>query len=217
MPRLLPILTAIPLILACGLAEGLWTDRWRLSAELEQAPGKLAQVPRSLGPWEGQDQELDDQVVRQAELRAHLSCRYVHRQTGEVLHVLLVCGRAGPVTVHSPDVCFSGAGFVPAKPRVRQVVQAEDLSSPAEFWSERYHRAGAAIPDSVQLYYSWNAGGGWAAADRPRLAFARARALYKLYVVRQLPRADEPAEHDPIPEFLRQLLPEVERCLSAGE
>jgi hypothetical protein len=212
MIRLLPVLSAIPLLLAYGVAEGLWTDRWRLSPELEEAPAKLARVPERVGPWRGQELELDPRQAQQAELRAWLLRRYVHRQTGEVLTVLLVCGRPGPVTVHGPEVCYPGAGFVPAGGRVRHEVEAEGLSGPAELWAERYEKGGA-LPEYLQLYYGWNPGGGWVAADRPRFAFARARALYKLYVVRQVSRRDEPAEQDPVPDFLRLFLPEVDRCL----
>jgi hypothetical protein len=203
------------LLLAYGVAEGLWTDRWGLSPELAQAAGKLDQVPKTVGLWEGQDQELEPRVVRQAELRAHLLRRYTHRQTGETLTVLLVCGRPGPVTVHGPEVCYPGAGFFPAQPRARHEVEAEGLSRPAEFWTERFEKGGAA-PEYLQLYYGWNPGTGWAAADNPRWHFARARALYKLYVVRQVPRADEPAEQDPVPGFLRLFVPEVDRCLAAN-
>jgi hypothetical protein len=211
--RLLPVLSAIPLLLAFGVAEGLWTDRWSLSPQLARAPERLAQLPRVVGPWQGDDQELDPRQVRQADLRAHLMRRYVHRDSGEALTVLLVCGRPGPIAVHSPEVCYGGAGFVPAGPRTRHAVQAEGLSGPAEFWAERYSRRGAAVPEHLQLYYGWNASGGWSAAEKPRLAFARARALYKLYVVRRLPRPDEPAEQDPIPAFLRLFLPQADRSL----
>jgi hypothetical protein len=212
MLRILPVLSVLPLLAVYGLLEGLWTDRWRLSAELEQAQARLAGLPSALGPWQGTDEELDPRQVRQAELRAHLLRRYRHRETGETVTVLAVCGRPGPVTVHSPDVCYGGAGFSPAGPRQRHAVgEAGAGSTPAEFWAERYHRPGAAVPEQVQLYYSWNAGGGWVASDRPRLDFARHRALYKLYVSRQLSRPDEPAEQDPIPGLLRLLVPELAR------
>jgi hypothetical protein len=211
--RLLPVLSAIPLLLAFGVAEGLWTDRWSLSPHLAQAPERLAQLPPVVGPWHGEDQELDPRQVRQADLRAYLLRRYVHRASGEALTVLLVCGRPGPVAVHSPEVCYRGAGFAPSAPRARHAVQAEGLSGPAELWAQRYHKPGAAVPEYLQLYYGWNPSGGRSAADRPRLTFASARALYKLYVLRYLSRPDEPAELDPIPGFLRLFLPQADRCL----
>jgi hypothetical protein len=213
MLRVLPVLLVVPLLLAYGVAEGLWTDRWQLSPELEQAPRRLAHLPHSLGPWQGTDDELGPRQARQAELRGHLLRRYVHPE-GETLTVLVVCGRPGPIAVHSPHVCYGGAGYTPARRRARHLVEAEGLS--AEFWAERYKKAGAAVPEPLQIYYSWNAGDGWVAAESPRPRFARARALYKLYVVRRLPRPDEPDEHDPIPGFLRLLVPPLEHCLFAA-
>jgi hypothetical protein len=213
MLRVLPVVMVLPLVLAYGVAEGLWSDRWQLSQELEQSPQRLASLPTTLGPWQGEDVELDARVVRQAELRGHLMRRYIQPRTGESVTVLAVCGRPGPVAVHSPQVCYGGAGFAPASQRTPFHLEVEGLSAPADFWSERYQKVEAAIPEQLQIYYAWNAGKGWAAVDNPRLHFAAARALYKIYVVRNLPRIDEPAENDPIPDFLRLLMPELDRCL----
>lgn len=213
MPRSLPVVVVVIVLLGYGVAEGLWTDRWALSSELEQAPEKLARLPNALGPWQGQDEELDARQVDRAELRGHLLRRYVHAETGEALTVLAVCGRPGPIAVHSPTICFGGAGFAPTAARTRHLVKAESLSSPVELWSERYQKAGAAIPEALHVYYGWCTSGAWCAADSPRLHFASARALYKLYVVRHLARPDEPAEQDPTPGFLQLLMPELNRCL----
>lgn len=212
MSRLLPVLTVIPLLLAYGVAEGLWSDRWRTSGELEQAPAKLERLPKSLGPWRGEDGELSAREAQVAELRAHLLRCYVHSETGEALTVLAVCGRPGPVAVHSPRVCFGGAGFIPSAPRTRHAVRPDGPGAQAEFWAERYGKAGP-IPEHLEVHYGWNAGAGWEAADSPRLHFARSRALYKLYVVRRLARPDEPAGEGPVPDFLRLLVPVLDECL----
>jgi hypothetical protein len=212
MMRLLPALLALPLLVAYGVAEGVWTNRWFLPVELEQAPQRLARLPLELGPWQGEDDTLEPRIVRQADLHAHILRRYSHRQTGETLSVLAVCGRPGPVAAHGPEVCMGGSGFVPSAPRTRYAVATEGLPGPA-LWAERYHKAGAALPEHVRIYYGWNPGSGWQAADRPRLTFASARALYKLYVTRPMVRPDEPAEQDPVPEFLSLLIPELDRCL----
>jgi hypothetical protein len=212
MRRALPVLSVIPLLLAYGVAEGLWTDRWGPSAELAQAAERLARLPDRVGPWAGQDEELNPRQVRLAELSGHLLRHYTHPGSGERLTVLAVCGRAGPVAVHSPEVCYGGAGFHPSRQRVRHRVEAEGLPTPPEFWSERYQKE-AGVPEFLQIHYAWHGGAGWSAADNPRLAFARARAVSKLYVVRRLARPDEPAEDDPIPDFLRLFIPQLDRCL----
>ena len=213
MSRTLPVFIVIPLVLAYGAAEGLWSDRWQLSPELEQAPQRLASLPQAVGEWQGEDVEMDARQVRVAELRGHLLRRYVQTSTGETLTVLVVCGRPGPISVHTPAVCYGGAGYTPAAPRTGYTLEGASASAPAEFWSERFQKADAAIPEQLQIYYAWNAGKGWVAVDNPRLYSPWARAMYKVYVVRNLPHIDEPAEKDPIPDFLRLFVPELNQSL----
>jgi hypothetical protein len=208
-----PPLYVAALLLVFGLALGLVTDRWGLSAELVWAPERLAAVPKDIGPWHGTDEELGPRQARRAGLHAHLFRRYVHAETGESLAVLVACGRPGPVAAHSPDVCYGGIGFAPVGPRERRRLAVEGQSSAPELWAERYEKVGPALPEQLQVYYAWNDSGGWVAAESPRLSFARARLLYKLYVVRRLPRAAEAGGADPIPGLLRLLLPHLDRCL----
>jgi hypothetical protein len=216
MLRLPPIAVATPLLLVGGLFVGLRIDRWGPPAELAEAPARLASLPQVVGPWRGTDQELNSREAEQAELAGHLLRRYVHADSGEALTVLAACGRPGPVAAHSPEVCYTGSGFTRVGFRLRRQVRAEGRSAPAEFWVERYRKAGATIPEYLQVYYAWNTSGRWVAADNPRLYFAWAPALYKLYVIRLLPRNAEFVESDPIPGFLRLFLGQLDRCLFKG-
>ena len=213
MLRLLPVVITALLLLGYGVAEGLWTDRWKLYTDVDRAAESLAGLPKTIGPWEGEDVEVDPRVIRQAELRGHVHRNYVNRATGEKLAVLAVCGRPGPISVHSPTVCFGGKGFVPALPRNRFHLDSAGQGPTAEFWAERYHQSGAAVPEQFQVYYAWNNGKGWQAADNPRLEFATARVLFKVYIIRDLPRLDEQAENDPIPAFLKLFMAELDRSV----
>src|SRR5262245_15491424 len=201
MPRLVPLLLAIPLVVGYGLAEGRWTDRWAPSPELEQAPAKLARVPKDVGPWKGEDEEIDERTIRQGEIHAYAQRRYTHRSTGEQVTGLLLCGRAGPISVHRPEVCFGGAGYWLMAAAQREGVEAPALRGEAEFWRGKFHKPDAGLPEQMQLYWAWNVRGDWVAVDNPRLTFARERALYKLYVLRRLSRPDEPPEDSPVPAF----------------
>src|SRR4051812_29210625 len=122
MLRFFPGMAALLLVVTFGVAEGLWTDRWGPSGDTALAAARLAQVPPTVGEWDSQDQEMNPRAVATAELSGYLMRRYVHRRTGEVLSVLLVCGRPGPVSVHPPEVCFGGAGYTLAAPRTPQEV-----------------------------------------------------------------------------------------------
>jgi hypothetical protein len=86
--------------------------------------------------------------------------------------------------------------------------------SPAAFWVGNFRKVGAPVPEFLRIYWAWNDGGGWAAADNPRLAFGRAPALYKLYVVRATVDVSAPPERDPAADFLRQFLPLADAALA---
>jgi hypothetical protein len=226
MYRLLPVLASVVLLLAYGLAEGYWSDRWSLSPELALAPERLASVPLRVGEWEGEEGELDPRQARQGSIHASLLRRYTNRSTGDVLSVLLVCGRSGPIAVHSPEVCLGGSGFALQGKETRQSFPGSGLSGDDAFWVGRFHKPGAAIPEVMEVHWSWNARGDWQAVKGPRLFFARDRLLYKLYVTRAISRPDGPPsggteatakERNPAHELLTVFLPEAKRSLFPEE
>jgi hypothetical protein len=131
--------------------------------------------------------------------------QYVNRQTGATLTLMLLVGRPGPVAVHTPDVCYRNSGYAQIGPDVVAPVPGVDG---AGFRVLRLKKD-AAVPIDLRIWYSWAATGQWEAPDNPRVHFARSPVLYKLYVIRELPRADEAPGDDPAPEFLRAFLTQV--------
>lgn len=232
MLRTLPALAAVPLVLAFGVAEGLWTDRWHQAPDVALAAGRLAAVPLTVGEWQGEDQVMDARVRAKAEIAGYLLRQYVHRPTGATVSVLLVCGRPGPVSVHTPDVCYGGGGYGQIGSPARHTVDPPppvgqrgtlDVArgtrgpvGPASFWVGTFAKGAGVIPDRLRVLWAWTETGDWTAPDAPRLAFARAPVLYKLYVVRPLVRLDEPVAADPGEEFLRLFLPHVHQALFPG-
>jgi hypothetical protein len=209
---MLPVLTGIALLAAFGVIEGLWTNRWSPSQEAGQADAQLARVPKIVGEWVGRDQELDPRMVARAEMAGYLLRQYVHRKTGQAITMVLVCGRPGPTAVHTPDICFKGAGYGLAAPPHRYTVSAGEAGPSANLWVARFDKNDA-IPAPVRVYWAWSATGAWEAPDYPRLHFSGHAALYKLYVVRQLPKVDERLADDPSKDFLGVFLPEAGKCL----
>jgi hypothetical protein len=215
MMRLLQLVVAIAFLLASGLAHGLWTDRWGKSEQLEAAARKLADVPLTLGDWDGRALEMSAREQEVAEVVGYAIRQFVNRRTGDVVTVLLVCGRPGPVAVHTPDVCYPGAGFALAGAPQRYR-DSHPTTSPAEFFTASFTKHASTVPEHLRLFWSWSADGDWKVPDYPRWTFARYPALYKLYVVRQMRRADTPLEQDPCLEVLRLLLPELQKSLFAN-
>lgn len=213
MIRLFPILVAFPLVIGFGIAEGMWSDRWGNRELAQAAADRLAALPANVGDWESQSEELDPRQAVKAELNGSLLRHYSHKQTGALLTVMLVCGRPGPVSVHTPDVCFVGSGYTMTEtPMPHSVAEAR----PAQFLVSKFRRGDEVISSYYRVFWGWTADGNWSAPNSPRLAFARDPALYKLYIVRPMSRADERLSDDPALEFLRLLLPQIRDVVFAG-
>jgi hypothetical protein len=212
MTKLLPVAAAFLLLAAYGVAEGLWTDRWNTSRAAEIAAARLAGVPSTVGEWEGEDSEMDARVVALAELKGYVQRKYTHRETGGVVSVLLLCGKPGPISVHTPDICFQGQGYVMAAPAQRRGVEAGGLA--AEFWQGRFEHKGALVPEATTALWAWSADGRWQAPDNPRFHFARSGALFKLYVMRSVVEAGgQPAADPALDAFLAAFLPAAQAAL----
>jgi hypothetical protein len=188
-----------------GLVHGQWTGRWQTTAALDRAVAALGRVPEAVGDWEGAAVDMDPTQFAKTGAAGYLVRRYTNRVTGRAVSVMIVCGRPGPVAVHTPDVCYSGTGYALTAPPVKLAV-----GGGAEFWTARFRRRDVAAPDGLQLYWGWRTpDGNWSASDNPRWEFARAPALCKLYVIRDPGTADERPEDDPAIAFLTQLLPQL--------
>jgi hypothetical protein len=214
MTRTLPVVAALALVLACGLVGGRWAARGSKPLEVEAAVARLDRIPEVIGDWRGRPaMALDRRVLAMAEIAGYVSRRYEDRRSGAAVSLLVVCGRPGPIAVHTPDICYPGAGFAAVGPPAPQAI------GPAEFQVAIFGKPAAAVPTYLRVFWSWKAWGGgrrWQTPGNPRLVFAPAAALYKLYVVREMASAREPMAADPGREFLRALLPELERALTPG-
>jgi hypothetical protein len=209
MSRALAALTVFLAVATSGVVHGVWTYRWSAPAALQRATARMADLPMTLGDWDGQPGELDARQLAVADVSGHLLRRYVNRRSGAVVTVMLLCGRPGPVSVHRPEVCYGGAGYELAGPMAKHPAPAEA----GEFWACRFQKFRAGVPEHLRVLYAWSATGKWEASESPRTAFARSAALYKLYVIREMARENEPLEEDPSVAFLRALVPALQKAL----
>lgn len=207
MKRFFPLFLGAGLLAACGLLHGLHIDRWTRSAALEAASDRLSEVPATIGDWDGLPVDMDARQLAVANVTSHVARRYVQRGSGREVTVLLLCGRGGPLSVHQPDVCYTGAGYATAAPP-----EAWADPSGARFWMARFARP-TGDPQPLRIFWAWGLHGDWAAPTQPRLELAREPAMYKLYVVQRMTRPDEPLDEGHARDFLQVLLPELRRRL----
>ena len=210
MKRIALISIALGVMIVDGVAYGLWTDRWGSAQAVEEAVARLERVPMALGDWQGDSRELGARQAEQAGYAGYWLRRYERRKDGMVINVMLACGRPGPLSVHTPSVCYAGAGYTEEEAPVKHVVG----DPPAELWRSKFSKAGATIPVYQRVYWSWHASGAWKAAQNPRLQFAGQPVLYKMYVTHAMTGGDEKLEDAACAEFMNLLIPELEKNLA---
>jgi hypothetical protein len=215
MPRTLAALAATAFVILTGLAQGYWTYRWSTPLGQQVAAERLARVPHDVGDWRGEDLRLPEDHVQAAGLTGYVLRVYTNRFTGEVVTLLIVCGPPGPISVHTPDVCYGAVGYKMDGDPVRKTVEAEGLADGSTFWTADFKKPRGDVDPGKRVTWGWSTGGAWQAVNKPRLTFARARALYKLYVVRDLTPDSGRADADVGLAFLRRVLPELHAALAA--
>jgi hypothetical protein len=212
MARLLVPAVAISTVLFVGLVHGYWTGRWEDAERAAASAAQLQQLPLNLGDWQGQDLQPDAREA--SKLSAYLYRRYFNQRTGAIVTVILASGRPGPVSIHTPDVCYVASGYESAQ--WQTFAPPVDPSIPrGEFKTAHFVKTKSAGQTHVRVCWSWNAGGTWSVPDNPRLAFARYPVLYKLHMVREMTGGSEGLEDDPSLELLRVLLVEFHKCVTS--
>lgn len=204
MSRTLSVITVFVALGLSGVVSGYWTQRWSASAGsdgLKQA----TQLPLTAGEWDSREKPVNPAEIQMAQAAAIVQRVYVNSRTGQVATVMLISGRAGPISVHTPEVCYSGNGYDPEGAASRFSISGDHGN---QFWRLRLKKH-AAVPVLLSVYYAWNDGSGWQAAEKPRVLFAGRSAIFKLYVVRERTAESETETDDSTRDLLRVLLPSL--------
>lgn len=211
MTRAAAVTVAVAVLLVSGVAHGLYAERWSESPALLAAAARVPDVPRVLGDWKARDLPEDAESFEQTGAISHWTRAYTHRRSGATVTVTLMCGRARRMAVHTPEVCYRGAGYEMADAATRFVVRNELGEAQGELWTAEFARPGGG---DLRLYWSWNSGGHWQAPDSPRWHYRGEPLLYKLYVSGD--RAAPGSAGDHAGALLRELLPALDRALFPG-
>ncbi|HVS38131.1 MAG TPA: exosortase-associated EpsI family protein [Gemmataceae bacterium] len=211
MTRIFTMLAASALLIACGVVHGYWTDRWRAPVETAAAAARMDALPMEVGDWIGAPVEVKN--PQSGGVAGAIERRYVNRLNGETVNIFLVCGRAGPVSIHTPEACYAANGFV-----VGAKSKASVREQGGDFWSADATKTSAAEETKLRIFWSWNDGKGWTAPNDARWTFVanrRSAVLYKLYVLRDLGGPVQASKDEPCQAFLQAMLPQLDRTLFA--
>jgi hypothetical protein len=204
---LLPFV-GVATVIVVGVVQGFWTDRWHVGEKVDNAVKSLDKVPTVLGDWTGEDLKMGGRDL--LGLAGAVYRRYQNKKTGDVISIALVCGRPGPVSIHTPDVCYGASGYKVGKVIEYTVKGAGDTVNAPTFYSADMSKVTASELTQQRLFWTWRSQKRWQVTEDPRVHFAGQPVLFKFYIARDL-TAPVPVDQDPIVEFLRQLLPELEK------
>src|SRR5437588_7345237 len=213
--RPLPLIVALAVLVFAGFAHGLLTQRWHSSEALDTAVDRVRAVPLTAGGWQAAPLEVDAEAFQQARALGYWMRRYVNEGVPGSFTVILMCGRPGHMSVHTPDICYRGAGYEMVGEPVRENVAFGNEGSSAAFWTARFRQPTRAGGAELRIHWTWGFDGSWQAPASPRFAFRGASYLYKLYIVREM--SPDGGRDELTPRFVRQLLPELDKALFRGE
>jgi hypothetical protein len=214
------ILTAILLLFLSRMLHDRWTEQGSRGGALAEGAARLERLPMKLDAWEAEAMQLEAEDIAQARLAGYIWRRYRNLDTGASVSILLLYGPPGPISVHTPDACYGGAGYALLGKPARVALGPNSIAAPAEFWSGHFIKTGAVVPQRLCICWSWNGAGSWEAPANPRLTFARFTGLYKLYVICELSASKDSSpsqQQTPAEDFMQRLLPALETALSSEE
>src|SRR4051794_39520598 len=112
MKRAIPTVVGVLILVVAGVVHGRWTGRWEPPGAMTRYASALKRVPTTVGDWAGRADTLDDRTVKVAGIDGYFLGQFVNGRTGASSTVMVVCGRPGPISVHTPEVCYGGSGYV---------------------------------------------------------------------------------------------------------
>lgn len=213
MLKIFPIVLAFVLVVGYGVVEAVWTDRYAESDEIEQACLRLENIPTQVGDWQGKELQLEQKFLDQGEVSGYILRDYVNRKTGELLKILIICGKPGPTSVHTPDVCYRGAGYRLHGERQRHTEMVPSMPQPVDLWSGDFRKTKSTLPEELRIYWTWTHNGHWEAPTYPRFHYVGQSTLYKMYVVHAGTHDAKTSEKDVCLRFMHEFLPVVNHAL----
>lgn len=203
-PPVSGIILVTGLTLISGVIHGRMSHRWGPSQDSLAVAKMLEDFPGKFGSWELQSQgKISDVASRQLQCAGYINRVYANHESGAVVSVAVLLGPAGPISVHTPEVCFSSRNHTLTDRRKR--VTVPDLEG-EEFWALTF-QSRSLDATLLRVYYAWSTGGRWSATNEPRVRFAGQPYLYKIQLASVLPPAFDLDERDPCRSFLRDFLP----------
>jgi hypothetical protein len=196
--------------LGAGWLHGNMTNRWGIHPDSNLAAARLRQpLPERVGHWKlRREAELEKAVIRMLRCPASISRVYEHEQTGDVISVAVLLGPPGPISVHTPEICYSSHNYTVTSARERTTL-TDATGDEHSLWEVRM-KSNSVDGARLRVLYAWTTGNKWLAAEHPRFGYGGVPHLYKVQLASNSSPGDSLEEFDPAQDFLRSFLVQLE-------
>ncbi len=212
---MLPALVFAAIAIGAGIAQGIYSERWSDAGDVDDAVKLLGNIPAAIDGWQATPLQVEESDLRKVGIRGHFSAKFRNVNKGTAVSVLLVCGRPGPISVHTPDICYAANGYqADGAPRLQTIELGHGAAQ--RMWSARFHKPNSPNDPDLEIFWAWKADDSWSAPENPRFEFANKHALYKLYVIRYISLSEKGPADESYKDFLKSLLPTLNKALSSS-
>ena len=210
------LLAAIGLTAAAAVVHGHISGRWGANDQLVALGQRLNQFPGTTGNWTTHESpELSPEVRAMLQCTGYVNRVCVDEQTKAKVTAAVLLGPAGPISVHTPEVCYSSREFELNQPP--QKVRIQDASGEEnEFWAMTF-QSNRVDKSFLRVYYAYSTDGNWVAADHPRFGYIGQPFLFKMQLAANLPMGADLKKEDPCPSFLKEFVPALRRHMFPQE
>ena len=181
---------------------------------LNAAKESLERIPATIGAWTSKPMKIDERAIRLGEISGYFRREFRHAETGRAVVLTILCGGAGPMSVHPPTACFEGVGYsLVSGPAVIGITDNDDITISLNKAAFRLQEE--MTSDMTRVFWGWSADGTWDAPANPRIAYRGQPVLFKLYTVdRAWDSGDGLAQSE---TFLTDALPVIRRALAVSQ
>lgn len=204
-------IVAFFLTLASGFMQGSLSNRWGISNLQRQAGERLESFPANFADWETKKTEkLGSDALNQLVPYGYFQRDYVNRKSGAAINVLVLLGSSGPISVHTPEVCYASRDHQQLGERIKLPIPGRNGGD--SIWKTTFRLSGVDA-QVLNIYYGWSAGDAWIAAEKPRFSFSTRKFLYKVQITNRAAEnrsANNDPANDPAVQFMADFIPALQ-------
>lgn len=193
------------------VAFGFWSEPGGSTDTIKLISDHMNETPGQLASWEvNSTGEVDSQQADVLQCTNSFIRTYVGSKSGERIVAAVMLGKAGPISLHDPNVCYPMAGYTEEGNKRRERFKVGDKE--IALWTTVLKK-GDVGGERIKVAWGWNAGKGWDAPDNARFHYAGEPYLIKVQIVQEL--QNRSAEEDKgIARFVEEFMPSLDRQLN---